>query len=146
MTDPLPYPDGQALLGETDLHIKSLAFATDAKLTRATTFLMSVGSAQTDVNGEFVVDFHTGKTLTGCIVLNNGVSLQYPQLRRTPGAPSDNLSRQPMQCYPRQFLANGLVWVRAMYPMVRTSNLYTYGSQPIESGSTVKYTAFGWAP
>jgi hypothetical protein len=43
------------------------------------------------------------------------------------------------------FLTGGLVWVRAIYPTIRTSNLFTYGAQPVESGSTIKYTAFGWA-
>jgi len=143
-----PYPSHYALLGETDLHIKTLAYATDAKLASYTQMYVATETGSTDINGDIVVDFHTSRTLVGAIVQPAGwVYAEGAAKNFPPPNGSDIIPRTFVSLHPRQFLANGLVWVKAMTCPVHytgTANRF-YGSQPAASGTSVPYVAFGWA-
>jgi hypothetical protein len=144
----LPYPPHVALLGETDVQLKSLAYATDAKLAGYTQMYVTTGTSSTDINGDIVVDFHTAKTLIGAIVQPTGFVLADGAQRNFPPPnASDTIPRTFVSLHPRQFLANGLLWVKVMTCPVHytgTANRF-YGSQPAASGTSVPYVAFGWA-
>ena len=142
-----PYPSHAALLGDTDLHIKTLAYATDAKLAGYLSMFVATGSPTTDINGDIVVDFHTAKTIIGCQAKCKGFTVAQGPVKQTPPEQGSqvSISANAVTLIPRQYLANGLVWVKCVTSPTLTSNGKFYGSQPVASGVTIPYFAFGWA-
>ena len=142
----VPYPSHAALLGETDLHIKTLAYATDAKLAGVTQMFVTTGTSSTDINGDIVVDFHTSRTLVAAVVQPWGwVNADGQQRNFPPPYTADAIPRTFVTLVPRQYLSGGLVWVKVMTSPVKWATPRWYGSQPAAAGTSVPYVAFGWA-